>query len=164
MKCPACVSFKAHLLCMRTVTDTEKIWRFIQPRFACNPHDIHPQWEKQGGGGICKGFDWTQQNSHFLSPTKRNTPVYRHFEVRPVIRKQIFPEDTVSGHTIPEVPFTSTNHAGSYLRRRLSTLPSTFRSSNWSTWMTFKELCLHVVSNIYILISSSNYTAASLTL
>lgn len=30
--------------------------------------------------------------------------------------------------------------------------------------MTFKELCLQVVSNLYVLISSCNYTAASLAL
>ena len=85
------------------------------------------------GAQISKGFDWTQHSAHYLSPTKWNTPVYQHFEVRPVIRKQIFPKDTVPGHIKVEVPFT--NHAGSYLRRRFGTLPSTFRSSNWNTWV-----------------------------
>lgn len=151
MKRPACISFKAHLFCMRTATGNKKVYDDSHNLVSHAIRVIFIRSGENKGAGICKGFDWTQHNSHLLSPKKQNTPVYRRFEVRPVFRKQIFPEDTVSGHTIAEVPFT--NHAGLCLRRRLSTLPSTFRSSNWSTWVWHSRNYVYILFLIYMLSS-----------
>jgi hypothetical protein len=96
MKLPACVSFKARLFCIRTAQGNEKVWRFTQPHFACNPRHIHPQWGN-GGAGIRKGFAWTQKNPHFLSPTKWKISVqYWYFRVHPMIQKQILRDDTLT--------------------------------------------------------------------
>jgi hypothetical protein len=73
MKRAACVSFKAHLFCMGTTTGTKKVGRFIQPRFVCNPRDISSGENK--GVGICKGFDWTQQNTFPITHEMKHTGI-----------------------------------------------------------------------------------------